>query len=267
MQFLKIIDAIPQMKTGTGFFSSFDNPMWADTFPDTSSLDIFFAGTYGQKFISPFTALFLGENGQISNNDLEDIADTIYQIHATEWSHLYADLMAEYDPIENTDAYESTTETRNISGTSANTRTLNTSTATMGSSEANTSGNTSGNTTSNDTSTSNTDNAVYAFDSVTSVPESESDNSSTNANMGTNSQQTQAATTTSNSQTVADTGTIGDTGNSATAETFSRTYHKHGNIGTMTASQLLTGDLELWQWSFIKQICDDILSHIALSVY
>ena len=267
MIFPKIIDVLPQMKTGTGFFSSFNNPMWAETFPDTQSLDIYFAGTYGQKFISPYLDMFRGTDGKISDSDLEDIAATIYQIHAKQWAHLYADLLAQYDPIENTDAYESTTETRNISGTSANTRTLNTSTATMGSSEANTSGNTSGNTTSNDTSTSNTDNSVYAFDSANGVPESESDNTSTNANMGTNTQQSQAATTTSNSQTTADTGTIGDTGNTATDETFSRTYHKHGNIGTMTASQLLTGDLELWQWSFIKQICDDILYHISLSVY
>ena len=211
MIFPKIIDVLPQMKTGTGFFSSFNNPMWAETFPDTQSLDIYFAGTYGQKFISPYLDMFRGTDGKISDSDLEDIAATIYQIHAKQWAHLYADLLAQYDPIENTDAYESTTETRNISGTSANTRTLNT---------------------------------------------------STNANMGTNTQQSQAATTTSNSQTTADTGTIGDTGNTATAETFSRTYHKHGNIGTMTASQLLTGDLELWQWSFIKQICDDILYHI-----
>ena len=267
MQFLRIIDAIPQMKTGTGFFSSFTNPMWAETFTDTASLDIFFAGTYGKKFISPFLDLFVGEDGEISDESLADVANTIYQIHQTEWSRLYADLLAEYDPIENTDAYEQVSETRNISGTSGNTRTLNTSTAVMGSSEVNSSSNTSGSTTNNDTATNNTDTSKYAFDSIAGVPESEIDNSSTNANMGTNEQEMQTATTASNSSTTADTGTIGDSGTSATAETFTRSYHKHGNIGTMTAAQLIGGDIELWQWSFIKHICDDILSHIALSVY
>ena len=65
MELRTINEVIPTMKTGSGIFSAFNEPMWSDLFT-ASSLDIFFAGTYGSKFISPYTDLFVGEDGVVT---------------------------------------------------------------------------------------------------------------------------------------------------------------------------------------------------------
>lgn len=244
----KLIDIIPQMKTGTGFFSSFTNPCWGDSFATPAQLDIFFAMTYGQKWSAPFCDWFIdNETGKIDNEDLATLAAAVYQIRGNEWSKLYAALMAEYNPVENTDVTETFTDQKTGSGTTGNTRTLNTQTANSGTGSVTSSGSGSGNTASN----------VFGFDSSTAVGDT----------TGSDSSSTQSTTSTTTSNTVNDTGTIGDSGTHSDTETITHNLRKHGNIGVMTAAQLVGGEIELWKWTFIINIMNDICDLIALDTY
>ena len=81
MELRTINEVIPGMKTGSGIFTAFTDPIWNELFSDTD-LDIFFAGTYGQKYISPYTDLFVGEDGKISNVDLVSFANAVYSIRS-----------------------------------------------------------------------------------------------------------------------------------------------------------------------------------------
>ena len=244
----KVIELIPTMKSGYGFFSAFNDPLWADSFPNTGGLDMFYATTYGQKWAAPFLELFVdSDTGVIDSEDVNAIASIIYQMRASEWSRLYAALMAEYNPVENTDVYENYTDQRTGSGTNGNTRTLNTQTANSGTGSVTSSGSGSGNTASN----------KYGFDSAQAVGDT----------TGSDSSSTQSTTDTTTSNTINDTGTITDAGTASNSESITHTLRRHGNIGVMTAAQLVGGEIELWKWTFIIQVMEDISHLTALSVY
>ena len=244
----KLIDVIPQMKTGTGFFTKFVEPVWAEDFTNTASLDMFFAMTYGEKLISPIINLFVdSDTGKVDNDDLGALATMIYQLRGNEWSRLYDVYKAEYNPLDNTDVSEETRENRAISGANGNTRTLNTTTSNSGSSTVQSTSSGSGSTASN----------VFGFDSSTAVGDSTgSDSSSTNATTG-----TQMA------NSVQDTGTVTDAATNSSSDSFQRIYTKHGNIGVMTPADLLGGTVQMWQWTFIIQVMNDIVNLTCLSVY
>ena len=263
-----LLDILPQMKTGTGFFTKFVAPVWAEDYTNTARLDIFFAMTYGQKHPTPLLDMFVDEDtGHIDNDDLAALAAMIYGIRGNEWEKLYDVLKAEYNPLENTDVYEETRENRAITGaqgntrtyneTEGNTRTLNTTTTNGGSSTVQSTASGSGSTAAN----------VFGFDSSTAVGDSTgSDSSSTNSTTG-----TQTANTLTDTGTVTDAGshggTVTDSGNNSSSDSFQRIYTKHGNIGVMTPNELLGGTVEMWKWTFIIQIMNDICDLIALKVY
>lgn len=290
MELRTLNEVIPTMKTGSGLFSAFTEPMWSDLFT-ASSLDIFFAGTYGQRYISPYTDLFVGEDGKINSTDLTALANAIYEIRATEWSRLLNDLMSEYNPIENTDVTETVAETRSGSGTNGNTRTLNTIQTTGNTHTLNTrTDKVDGGTTVSDSngsgsnvnigSTSDSrDITVFGFDSSSAVGSNGTSGSTSNRTEDRSTSTSHASVTASTSgydtETgtitdqggVTDTGTITDAGTNSSSETLSKTFNKHGNIGIQTAVDMLSADTAFWKWSFVKAICEDICDIIALSVY
>ena len=241
-------EAIPQMKTGTGFFSKFNNPVWAEDFETPAQLDIFFAMTYGEKYGAPIINAFIDDDtGEIDNESLTSFASMIYTIRGKEWERLYAVYTAEYNPIENTDVTETFTDQKTGSGTTGNTKTLNTQTANSGQGSVTSSGSSSGNNASN----------VFGFDSVAAVGDTTGSDSTT----------TQASSTTSSSTTVNDTGTITDAGTHSDTESITHNLRRHGNVGVMTMAQLAGGEIELWKWTFIIQIMNDIVDLITLKVY
>ena len=291
MELRTINEVIPGMKTGAGIFSAFTEPIWSETFSSTA-LDIFFAGTYGGKWISPYTDLFVGEDGKINNTNLVSLANAVYSIRAKEWEMLFNDLSVEYNPIENTDAYETTSESRVGSGTNGNTRTLNTTQTTGNTHTLNTrTDKVDGGTTVSDSSGSGSnvnigtasdsrDNTVFGFDSSTAVGSNGTTGSNSNRTEDRSTSSSHASVTAStsgyNTETgtvtdqggTTDSGTITDAGTNSNTETITRNYRKHGNIGVMTNVQLLRDDVDFWRyWSFIRTVCEDICESIALDVY
>lgn len=244
---MTLLEVLPQMKTGTGFFSSFVSPIWEDDFTNTAQLDIFFAYTYGERNIAPILNAFIGDDGTIEDDDLDVIASMIYQIRGEEWAKLYDVYKADYNVLDNTEFTESSTDTKTGSTTDGNTRTLNTSTANSGTGSVTSEGSGTGSVASN----------KYGFDSSAAVGDT----------TGSDSSNTESSTSSTTSNTVTDTGTVTDAGTGSYTETATHTYTKHGNIGVMTPDQLLTGSVNMWQWTFIIQIMNDICNLISLSVY
>ena len=241
-------EAIPQMKTGTGFFSKFSEPVWAEDFETPAQLDVFFAMTYGEKYGAPIINAFIDDTtGKIDNESLTSFASMIYTMRGKEWERLYAVYTAEYNPIENTDVTETFTDQKTGSGTTGNTKTLNTQTANSGNATVQSTSNASGSTANN----------VFGFDSVSAVGDTTGSDSS-NASSTTGSQ---SASTTN------DTGTITDAGTHSDTESITHNLRRHGNIGVMTMAQLAGGEIELWKWTFIIQIMNDICELITLNVY
>ena len=105
----QIKDAFPNSFIGKGLFSAFDRPVWKDNFT-ASDLDILFITRYGERLESPFIEHFDTGNG-VSESDLPVVARTIYSVFSSQWSHLWKANIAEYNPIENTDAFVSITDT------------------------------------------------------------------------------------------------------------------------------------------------------------
>lgn len=284
MELQTLNDIIPGMKTGEGIFSAITNPMWEDYFT-ASQLDIFFAANYGHKHPTYYAEAFVNsETGIISGSDLTALANSIYNMRATEWSQLFAILTAEYDPLANTEVTETITETKSGSSTDGNTRTLgNTSTRTLNTTTGNsgTGSSTSTGTTIDSgsqgtTGSTGTDNGVFGFDSSTEVGSSTSDTSISNTVTTSNRSEVRSSGSAQNSNTEtntgtitdADTGTITDAGSNSFSETFSHNLHKVGNIGVMSNVALLKEGQDFYHtWSFVKQICEDICQFIALSVY
>ena len=261
----RLIDVIPTLITD-GIFSHIENALWSNEFTD-SFLDLHFASRYSKKWVSPLVEIMLGDDDVLSDDNLSRLANSIYEIRKNEWSKLFNDLMAEYNPIENTDAFETTTETKSGSGTDGNTRTLNTTNTNTGSGNATTSGTSSGSTSGTSSGSSSGADNVFGFDSVNAV----GDKTNSTSNSGSSSDETESSsntqTQTTSSNTEKNTGTIGDSGNHSYSETFTRNYRKHGNIGIMTNVQLLRDDVDFWKWDFISQIFEDVANFLTLSVY
>lgn len=245
----KLKDAIPTLAT-SGIFANITDPLWADDFI-ASDLDLHFASRYGQKWVSPLIEMLEDSDKEVKGTNLATLANSIYRIRMTEWSHLYADLKAEYDPIENTDYVESETIVTDNDTTQGNTRTLNTT-----------------NTVDNDSTSSSTGSTTvtgsgavdkFGFDSVTAVGDTtSSDSTSTTAS---------TSGTGTLDVTTRDTGTVTDAGTGTKDETITRNLSKHGNIGVMTNVQLLRDDTAFWKWSFIDVIFEDVAQMVTLSVY
>lgn len=230
-------DLMPAAYTGSGIFSAINNPIWVYDF-DPAQLDIFFISNYGEKWAAPYL-MHISEGNILDSDKITQIANTIYSMYRSQWEHLYKSYKAEYNPLHNTDA----TEIEKIN------KVGNENTQTANSSEGTSSG-----TSSNDTSGSgNVTNKRSGFNSSSDVRDTSGNNSSTAESDGSNSQTDEASS--EGSEIVNNT------------ENVEREYRKFGNIGTMTAAQLIGGELSLWKWNFIKQVMQDISDTIALSIY
>ena len=242
-----ILDIMPQMKTGSGIFSAFLNPMWSNDYT-ASKLDIFFSMQYGRKHPNYWLDNFVdATTGKIDNEDVNVIASTIYELRSQEWSRWYAYLKADYDPIENTFVTEETGETKSGENLNNSSRTIDTQTENSGTGSVDTTGTGSGNTANN----------KYGFDSATAVGDT----------TGTSGTSSSTSTDTTTSNTVTDSGTIADAASGNFSEELDRTFVRHGNIGIQTAVDMIGADVEFWKWTFIIKVMEDISNLISLSVY
>ena len=131
--------------------------------------------------------------------------------------------------------------------------------------------------------TSKSTGSVYAFNSATAVPSSESDtevnSKQTKTQEGTyttthtqsgsisteesqeGTYQTETARSGSYQTETSHTGTFED------KMTYNSTLHRSGNVGVTTSQQMLESSIKLWEWSFFETVFKDLDKILTLDTY
>ena len=168
---------------------------------------------------------------------------TAYQIFNTAWSYQYKALTADYNPINNYDSVENSTDTHEYTGTQTNEHEV-------------TKNNTD---TPNITRTSNGSNdssgSLYGFNSTAAVPSDE-------ANGTSQSTDKETGTVTSDGT---ENGTNTRTDN--LKETITHELTRSGNIGVTTSQQMIESELELRKKQFYNIMIRDIVNFLCLPIY
>lgn len=170
-------------------------------------------------------------------------------------SRLWGTTQQEYDPIENYNRYEDSTETPNITRTGSHSETSNGSTTSNGTTSTNTSNETIGN------ENGNTEQTVSAFNSGSYQPQNKTANVSDTTSTDTGTAATTASTTGEENKTVE--------GSSTDTETGTRKYtsHTHGNIGVTTSQQMLQSERDVAQFNFYWEMAKDFAKTLLVMVY
>jgi hypothetical protein len=285
----------------SGIFSDlnkYDVP-WKDK-NITHDLDIAYHGVRsGDKIVSVLVDRLLNDDGTISQENRDKIAEALYSVYGSNWTHLWNTTIQEYNLMDNTDAYiTETTETEqntdtNNNGTDSGTvthsttgtdTTTGTGTITHGISGDDTTTNT-GTITTGGTSTENTtdSNSVYGFDSGTgSNSDSQSHNGSTDVNQTETRNTTDKVThNTTDTETRDTTDTLThnttdketrdlktrESGSEKVTGTITHETHRHGNIGVTTNQQMLEEERKLWTWNFYNQVFEDVDKFLTINIY
>lgn len=109
--------------------------------------------------------------------------------------------------------------------------------------EAETTGSVSGSSSDEIDRTRNESGNIYGFNSATPSPSESGSGSDNETRTGTDSQ------------------TSGGTA------TGSRTLTRSGNIGVTTSQQMIQSEIDLWKWSFYKEVIEDVLRLISIPIY
>lgn len=243
----------PTLSAGNAIFTdlqSFDVP-WKDANVNTI-LDYYYLSSSGEKHPAPLLAdmsynstLKIYESLTSENRAI--IAGIIFNIFNAKWERLWNAYNAEYNPISNYDMVETETVEKDVITSNSDTGSVThtgtdtvTNTGTIGTSSQGT-----------------TESDVYGFNSSTASNDRDSS--------------TSATATQTNNTTETDTKNLTETRNLSNGgtsdENVSRSLERSGNIGVTTTQQMLTSEIELWQWNYYKSVVDDINSIACMVIY
>ena len=324
----------------SGIFATLQalNVPWKNDYV-SQDLDIAFASSYGQRNISPLVSLLLDDSGKLSTDNQNRLGSLLVSLYNKNWEKEYAVLSASYDPIQNYSMIETHTGTDTHTDTPTEWKETQTQTPTnwkqtetqtptnWKETETQTPTNWKKTETQTPTDWIKTDtqtptdwkettvglkadneaeaeNKIYAFNSATAVPVSESNSSAssksetsrtgtfetTSEQAGTFETETEQSgtfqTETSHSGTfqteTSHSGTFQtETSHSGTFQTetsHTGTYEKEieydtelrrsGNIGVTTSQQMIQSEIDLWKWNFFQDVVfKDLAKSLTLSVY
>ena len=272
----------------SGIFATLQalNVPWKNDYV-SQDLDIAFASSYGQRNISPLVSLLLDDTGKLTVDNQNRLGSLLVSLYNKNWEKEYAVLAAEYDPIQNYSMIETHTGTDTHTDTPSNWKQTETQTPTNWKS---TETQTPNEWVKTDTQTptdwkettlglkadneAEAENKIYAFNSATAVPVSES-NSTTSSKSETS--RTGTYETTSEQAGTYETETE-QSGTFKTETEHTGTYekeieydtelHRSGNIGVTTSQQMIQSEIDLWKWNFFQDIVfKDLAKSLTLSVY
>lgn len=194
---------------------------------------------------NPSEFITLNMAGDVANSIT--IAAILYSMYGESWTRLWEAYKTKYIPIDNYNIQETTVRTE------IDDRTINKNTLSNGSSD----GTDITRYGQNVETTANAKSYTYGFNSADRVPTGEQDESTTEANSGSDSI---SSTSTSESKVVDDTTDTNDI-----KEDIQRT--RTGNVGQNSYQELLRQEFELWRWNFFTQVFEDVDKFLVLSVY
>ncbi len=269
---------------GTLFDVTYTWPEWltSDIRTGVESL----AMDYALRTIQPRVQLL----AELTDNDLEEVIQLQVKNRVLRNGYKYQTLLAtesfEYNPIENYNMSESGTDGHtkgqqvntelhghSLTRTHSNTDTLTLNTSDARTSSASISG-TSGSTEGSRTDTSSK--SVFGYNSSTAVPsESDQNVKGQQTNSGTSSSQSSGSDTLLRTGTEANahTGTITDANSGTDTHTegqrIDSTTHsltRSGNIGTVTAQDMILQEREIADFSFMNILTRDLINSFCLGV-
>ena len=251
-------------------------------FATVEQLDLLFFTSFGGRTVSPIVE-YLCDGDTMTTGELMQLSSSILAMYKQKWDKLKAVALLEYDPIHNfsDDMHEEITgtddKTINNSGTQKHTGTQtnegeidNTGYQEDTGKKLNT-----GKQTNDGTLSRTLNDKIYGFNSSTSQGENDHITAETTHNV----REDDLAENTSNrredhlkeeqSFTRTDDLTRTDALSEVTDDDYTRVreYQRTGNIGNITFQKMLKEEIELWQWSFIRQVLDDVKDFCSLSIY
>lgn len=239
-------------------------------FCTVDQLDLAFATSFADKAVAPIIAYYAKNSGtdwdpifEFDEDSKQKISDLVLAYYKYKWQKLIDIMDTDYDPIHNfqDDLHEEI----------ADTGTKNTTTDVTGTQTG-----TGGKIRTDDLTSAETKNLN------TKVVGSDTDQM-----QGFNSTNFQNRDKSMDDHTTTETGTdtYKDTGTQSTQETrdftntnkgtedvddkYNRTRDvtRLGNIGNITTQAMITQEIELWRWNFMKEVLNDTKAILTLSVY
>lgn len=216
----------------------------------------------------------------------DTIAGLLWDIYKTKWSHLFEIFKATYNPLENYDRYEDTTETTTRDGTETTehngqdeTTRAPELTKELKRTGADTDKRSPDLTSTSETKNNTTDNTNKraAFNSSEMLDTDGSHTTQTDKRedkeTGTEEIEHKKGTTDTEEETGTETTTLtrgtNDTLIRDTTDTLRRTGRIHGNIGVTTAAQMMEGDKAAWEGLKLIEgmLMDDLNEQLTLAIY
>ncbi len=251
-------------------------------FATLPQLDVLFFTSYSGRTISPIVNYHVSDD-EITTAEMEKLSAEILAVYKQKWDKLKAVALLEYDPIHNfkdvmheeivgtDDKTVDNTGTQSNTGTQKNDGTIeNTGTQGLDSTKLNT-----GTQTNDGTLSRTLNDKIYGFNSSNAAGENDHITAET-----THSAREDDLTETFSSErtdnlseeqsfTRTDNLTRTDALKETTDDDYTKTrdYDRYGNIGNITYQSMLKQEIELWQWSFIRQVLEDVRDFCTLQIY
>ena len=302
MEQRKTLAEVTKWQEGKGIFSTFGSSSaavpWAQDVASPGLLDMQYYGNHsGQKSVSPYVKVLLGDNEQLTDANMLTLCTMLLTLYKKKWEKLYSTLSFNYNPIENYNMteYEESQSSKsitnegsdssirqNVTGTTASKDV--TDTLTKSGSEAVTKGGSEAHVIDEDTtgSVSDTQN-IYGFNSSEAVPSGSGAGTSggtkdvTDTLTFTNRTDTTSFTDRSDSRVIDE----DDSSSVTTAENISsnnsnsvgeeaeagKLLTRSGNIGTVTAQDMIIQEREVALFNFFEAVYKDIDTVLAIDTY
>lgn len=259
---------------------------WGSDQTLAAQLDLVYLTNHsGEKYAAP---IINKADDDLTSEYKTQVLSAAYSIYKNKWTKLYAIQSAEYNPIENYSMVEEHTGTDTKTDTPTNWKDTETKTPTnwketkehkpgvSGYSETETQTpedweKTTEALTADNKST--TDSSVYGMNSTDPVPSAKTETELKNKNTETQSgtYETKKEIEGSLIDETSQTGTFKtETEKSGTYESeteYNSTLTRSGNIGTVTAQDMISQEIELWKWLFFETVFKDLDQILTLSTY
>ena len=256
-------------------------------------LDLVFLTSWGLRLCAPVVHVVHQDTtvSQLTDSELTTLASLILNMYKWKWDKLSELLTLQYDPIHN--YMDDFTETISENIEASKTRTpdlLYSDDTTVSSDKTDTESGSRRTVNSGQHSNTRTDNLseeitahgsndLYGFNSEEAVgadldaSHTLRENTGTVGDAGTDSSESTLhggiVHTIDDSQTITGekrtTGT--DTEESGSERSRTREFTHSGNIGNLTTQQLINQEIELWRWTLIQQVLNDVKDFLTLPVY
>lgn len=223
----------------------------------SSTLDRLLFQEYGDRPISRWVESVLGDDNRVPELQAKTLAAKILQLFYVSWARLFEDYSSEYNPVENYSMEEGGTDDINKKG--ANATVTGTADATLTNSTGETDASAAiGTLTDYEVKSKpaegTTTHRVAPYDSTT-LNEVSSDTYALGAGADSPAYSKEK-------------GKRGAANNYEDNETRKHSFTRHGNIGVLTATQMITADVEFWSSNdFFSKIVEDVASIVTIPIY